>query len=50
MAEAWLAFKNKIRFYLHKGTFPTQEAKNQVKVHYVGKKEACGTHQQRICT
>ena len=42
MSESWLAFKDKMRSYLHKSTFPTREAKNQVKVYYVNKKDACG--------
>ena len=42
MEESWLAFKDKMRNYIHKGTFADGEAKDRIKAHYVGKKEACG--------
>ena len=42
MEESWLAFKDKMRNYIHKGTFADGDAKDRIKAHYVGKKEACG--------
>ena len=42
MEESWLAFKEKMRNYIHKGTFAGGEAKDRIKAHYEGKKEACG--------
>ena len=40
VSRAWLAFKDKMRNY-HRETFSIQEVKDQVKLHYRGRKEAC---------
>ena len=41
MSEPELASKGKMKNCLHKGTFPTVEAKNLIKAYYMNKKEAC---------